>query len=135
MVICLERGADLHVAWLIPLPLTVACFIKIHIGLPFWYRLTRVVPDKGPLNGCVRVFANICNYIHIDYWHCRHSVQNRVYVTVVGFVCMSVCPATAAGLLLSAQRAGNAAGAGTQQQQRRRSTALRRQCGQCHVDS
>jgi len=20
--------------------------------LPFWYRLTRVVPDKGPLNGC-----------------------------------------------------------------------------------
>ena len=21
--------------------------------LPLWYRLTRVVPDKGPLNGCV----------------------------------------------------------------------------------
>ena len=25
---------------------------KIQIGLPFWYRFTRVVPDKGPLNGC-----------------------------------------------------------------------------------
>ena len=49
MVICLERGADLHTAQLIPLPLTVACFSKIHIGLPFWYRLTRVVPEKGPL--------------------------------------------------------------------------------------
>ena len=23
--------------------------------VPFWYRLTRVVPDKGPLNGCVCV--------------------------------------------------------------------------------
>jgi len=25
--------------------------------LPFWYRLTRVVPDKGPLNGCVCVYT------------------------------------------------------------------------------
>ena len=23
--------------------------------LPFWYQLTRVVPDKGPLNACVWV--------------------------------------------------------------------------------
>jgi len=38
-----------------PLPLTVSCFSKIQIVLPFWYRLTRVVPDKAPLNGCVRV--------------------------------------------------------------------------------
>jgi len=38
-----------------PLPLTVSCFDKIQIGLPFWYRLTLVVPDKGPLNGCVCV--------------------------------------------------------------------------------
>ena len=55
MVIGLERGADLHMAQLIPLPLTVSCFSKIQIGLPFWYWLTRVVPDKGPLNGCVCV--------------------------------------------------------------------------------
>jgi len=47
MVICLEQGADLHMAQLMPLPLTVSCFSKIQIGLPFWYRLTRVVPDKG----------------------------------------------------------------------------------------
>ena len=38
MVICLERSADLHMALLMPLPLT-----------------TRVVPDKGPLNGCMYV--------------------------------------------------------------------------------
>jgi len=55
VVICLEWGADLHTAQLMPLPLTVSCFSKTQIGLPFWYRLTWVVPDKGPLNGCVCV--------------------------------------------------------------------------------
>ena len=29
------------------------CFSKIQIGFAFCYRLTWVVPDKGPLNGCV----------------------------------------------------------------------------------
>ena len=29
---CLERGADLHTAQLMPLPLTVSCFGKIRIG-------------------------------------------------------------------------------------------------------
>ena len=55
MVICLERCAELHMAQLMPLPLTVSCFSKIQIGLPLWYLLTRVVPEKGPLNGCVCV--------------------------------------------------------------------------------
>jgi len=32
VVICLERGADLHTAQLMPLPLTVSCFSKIQIG-------------------------------------------------------------------------------------------------------
>ena len=32
MVICLEQGADLHIAQLMPLPLTVSCFSKIQIG-------------------------------------------------------------------------------------------------------
>ena len=35
MVICLERGADLHAAQLMPLPLTVSCFSKTHIGFTF----------------------------------------------------------------------------------------------------
>ena len=32
MVICLERGADLRTAQLIPLPLTVSCFSRIQLG-------------------------------------------------------------------------------------------------------
>ena len=35
MVICLERGADLHTAQLMPLPLTVSCFSKIQIAFTF----------------------------------------------------------------------------------------------------
>jgi len=35
MVICLERDADLHMAQLMPLPLTVSCFSKIQIGFIF----------------------------------------------------------------------------------------------------
>ena len=57
MVICLEWGADLHTAQLMPLPLTASCFSKIQMVLPFWYRLTRVVLDKGPLNGYVYVLC------------------------------------------------------------------------------
>jgi len=53
MVICLERGADLHMAQLMPLSLTA--LVKSRLVLPFWYRLTRVVPDEGLLNGCVCV--------------------------------------------------------------------------------
>ena len=35
MVICLERDADLHMAQLMPLTLTVSCFSKIQIGFTF----------------------------------------------------------------------------------------------------
>jgi len=54
VVFCLERGAHLHMAQLMPLPLTVSS-VKSRLVLPFWYRLTCVVPEKGPLNGCVCV--------------------------------------------------------------------------------
>jgi len=60
MVICLERDADLHMALLMLLPLTVSCFSKIQIAFTFLYRLTRVVPEKGPLNGCVCVRVCVC---------------------------------------------------------------------------
>jgi len=46
MVVCLGRGVDLHMAQLMPLPLTVCCSSKSRFVLPFWYRLTQVVPDK-----------------------------------------------------------------------------------------
>ena len=44
MVICLERGADLHTAQLMSLPLTVSCFSEIQIGFTFL-----VLADPGSL--------------------------------------------------------------------------------------
>ena len=57
MVIYLERGADLHTAQLMPLPLTVSCFSKIpfQIGFIFLVPAHLGCPGKGPLNGCVYV--------------------------------------------------------------------------------
>jgi len=57
MVISLERGADLHMAQLLPLPLTVSCFSKIQIGFTSLVLAYQGSPGKGPLNGCVCVAA------------------------------------------------------------------------------
>ena len=39
MVICLGRGADLHMAQLMPLPLTNSCSSKSRLVLLFWFYL------------------------------------------------------------------------------------------------
>jgi len=45
----------LHMAQLMPLPLTVSCFSKIQIGFTFLVPAHPGNPDIGPLNGCVCV--------------------------------------------------------------------------------
>ena len=62
MVICLERGADLHMAQLMPLPLTVSCFSKIQIGFIFLVPAHPGSPGQRPLNGCVCVCNGVCVY-------------------------------------------------------------------------
>ena len=52
MVICLERGADLHMAQLMPLPLTVSCFSKIQTGFTF---LVPAHPDSPGQRAVKRV--------------------------------------------------------------------------------
>ena len=34
--------------------------VKSTLVLPFWYWLTRVIPEKGPLNVCVCVRTRLC---------------------------------------------------------------------------
>jgi len=46
MFIYLGQGADLHMAQLMPLPLTISCSSKSRLVLSFWCWLTRVVRDK-----------------------------------------------------------------------------------------
>jgi len=46
MVICLERGADLHMAQIMPLLLTVSCSCKIQIGFTFLIPAHLVSPGQ-----------------------------------------------------------------------------------------
>ena len=56
MVISLERGADLHMAQLMPLPLTVSCFSKIQIGFTFLVPAHLDSPGQGAVKRmCVYV--------------------------------------------------------------------------------
>ena len=66
MVICLERGADLHMAQLMPLPLTVSCFSRIQIGLPFWCSPGQRAVKRVCV--CVFIFDSFCylNIYHTD---------------------------------------------------------------------
>jgi len=47
VVICLERGADLHIAQLMSLLLTVSCFSKIQIGFTCLVPVHPGSPEKG----------------------------------------------------------------------------------------
>ena len=60
MVICMEQRADLHMAQLMTLPITVSCFSKIQIGFTFLVPAHLGSPKKGLLNVCVCVHACVC---------------------------------------------------------------------------
>ena len=60
MVICLERDADLHMAQLMPLPLTVSCFSKILIGFTFLVPAHLGSPGKRAVKVCVCVCVRVC---------------------------------------------------------------------------
>jgi len=57
MVVCSEWGADLHMAQLIPLPLTVSCFTRIQIGFAFLVPAYPVSPRQRAVK---RVHMCVC---------------------------------------------------------------------------
>ena len=59
MIICLEQGADLHMAQLMPLPQTVSCFTKIQTGFTFLVPAHQGSPEQRPLNVCVCVCVSV----------------------------------------------------------------------------
>ena len=67
MVICLERGADLHTTKLMPLPLTVSCFSKIQIFFTFLVPAHLGSPGKRAVKRvCVR-----CCCCYLSEARCR----------------------------------------------------------------
>jgi len=55
VVICLGRGADLHMSQPVPLPLTVSCFSKIQIGFTFLVPAFPCSPGQRAVCVCVLV--------------------------------------------------------------------------------
>ena len=64
MVICLGRGADLHMAQMMPLPFTVSCFSKIQIGFTFLVWTHPGNPRQSP-EGCkTDVCVSVCTCVY-----------------------------------------------------------------------
>ena len=62
MVIFLELGADLHIAQLMPLLVTVSCFSKIQIGFAFLVPAHPGSPGKAAVKRvCVCVCVCVCH--------------------------------------------------------------------------
>jgi len=72
----------LHMAQLMPLPLTVSCFSKIQIGFTFLVPADLGSPEKGPLNACVCVAL----YCHVLSWSWLPVTGTLWSVTRVNFV-------------------------------------------------
>ena len=68
MVFCLERGADLYTAQLMPLSLTVSCFSKIQIGFTFLVPAHLGSPGKRAVKRvCVYSFdVLVCNLFIVE---------------------------------------------------------------------
>jgi len=50
VVMCLGQGADLHMAQLMPLPLTLSCSSKSRLVLPSWFYLSGLHFTKFIIN-------------------------------------------------------------------------------------
>jgi len=67
MVICLERGADLHMAQLMPLPLTVSCSSTIEIFFAFLVPAHLGIPGIPGKRAVKRVCVCVCVCVFLTY--------------------------------------------------------------------
>jgi len=74
VVICLERDADLHMAQLMQLPLTVSCFSKTQIGFTFLVPAHLGRPEKRAVKR-VRVCSLRLTYVGPIHDELQNSVM------------------------------------------------------------
>ena len=91
MVICLEWIADLHMAQLIPLPLTVSCSSKIQIGFTFMVLAYLGSPGKRVVK---RVYVCVSVIYKIWYRHLHSStfVECIQWITHTHTRLTALCP-------------------------------------------
>jgi len=79
VVVCLEQGADLHMAQLMPLPLTVSCFSEIQIGFTFLVLAHLGSPGK-------RAVKRVCVCVYV-----RARTRTRTCARTCMRACVRVC--------------------------------------------
>ena len=88
MVICLELGADLHMAQLMPLPLTASCFSKIQIGFTFLVPAHPGSPGQRAVKRvcvCVCVCHNMSSCLLVEIQPMKYLFGG--FKNLVGIVC------------------------------------------------
>jgi len=73
MVMYLGQAADLHMAQLMPLPLTISCSSKSRLVLPFWCWITQVVPDK--IQEGHKTVVHVCVWSSLEMPRCQSYQQ------------------------------------------------------------
>ena len=81
--VCSEMQTCIRPSWCHCHSLYLAS-VKSRLLLPFWYWLTRVVPEKGPLNGCV------CMCIIRLHYYANHKMWP--IITMFHGLCLLVTP-------------------------------------------
>ena len=74
MVVCLEQGADLHMAQLLPLPLAVSCFSKIQIGFTFLVPAHLGSPGERAVKRVCVLYSIYNNYIYRPWFSSLYSL-------------------------------------------------------------
>ena len=82
MQTCTWQGADLHMAKLMPLPLTVSCFNKIQIGFAFLVLAHPGSPGQRAVKWvCVCVCVCVCACVRVFLSHviaiCFDSIEKN----------------------------------------------------------
>ena len=81
MVVCLERGADLPIAQLMPLPLTVSCSSKIQIGFTF---LVLALPGRPGQ----RAIKRVCVCVYVCVTAVSDDDDDDVEVVMMMLICI-----------------------------------------------
>jgi len=90
VVVCLERGADLHMAQLMPLTLTVSCFSKIQIGFTFLVPARLGSPGKRAVKR-VCVCVVMTNRQTVLYGNNRFNLMLCIAVRLSNWQCLQDC--------------------------------------------
>ena len=97
MVICLERDADLQMAPLMPLPLTVSCFSKTQIGFAF---LVPAHPGSPRQRAVKRACVRVCYLIYYFPFCYRGYIicgEMKIFKRALGVVWRGVARLICAG--------------------------------------